>query len=197
MAGQTGNQDIARRYALAFFALAKEQSQVDPVSQDLQSLKGMLAESSDFRKFISNATLQRKDQARALAALGEKAKFSALMQKFLGTLAMKRRLDVLPEIVAAIQNEIARHKGEMTAEITAAYPLDAAQVNGIAASLKKILGMTVKVELKEDADIMGGLIIKLGSQRIDSSVRSKLERLHRALKSLNTPTDKTKMREVA
>ncbi len=197
MAGQTGNQDIARRYALAFFELAKEQGQMDPISLDLQSLKGMVAESKDFRTFMSNATLRRDDQMRALVALGEKAKWHSLTQKFLGTLAAKRRLAILPEIIAAVQAEIARQKGEVTAEVTAAYALDPAQVSSVAAALKKVLGLTVKIELKQDADIMGGLVIRIGSQLIDSSVRAKLERLHRALKNSNTSIDKKKMREVA
>ncbi|MBI3441795.1 MAG: F0F1 ATP synthase subunit delta [Proteobacteria bacterium] len=197
MAGQTGHQDIARRYALALFELAKEQSRLELVSLDLQSLKDMIAESEDFRKFIHNASLRRSEEAQVIAALGEKAQFSNVMQKFLGTLAMKRRLDILPEIVAAAQAGIARHKGEVTAQVISAQALDAAQVAHIAVALKKVLGMTVKVELQQDADIMGGLVIQIGSQRIDSSVRAKLERLHRALKNPNVSSDKTKMKEVA
>lgn len=197
MAGQTGNQDIARRYALAFFELAKEQGQIELISGDLHSLHLMMAESKDFLKFIGNAALRRDDQVRALAALGEKAGFSPLTRKFLGTLAEKRRLNLLADIAAAAEINLARHKGEVTAEVTAAQALDHAQLASIAASLKKVLGLTVKVTLKQDAAIMGGLIIQVGSQCIDSSVRSKLERLHRALKSSNLSSDKTKMREVA
>jgi F-type H+-transporting ATPase subunit delta len=194
---KTGHQDIARRYALAFFELAKEQGQIDQISLDLQSLKRMLAESADFGRFINNITMSRDGQAQAFGAIGDKAEFTALTQKFLGTLAMKRRLNALPEIIAAIQDKIALHQGEVTAHVVAAHALEPAQLSGIAAALKKVLGMTVKVELKQDADIMGGLIIKIGSQQIDSSVRAKLERLHRVLKSSNTSSDKTKMREVA
>jgi F-type H+-transporting ATPase subunit delta len=194
---QIGHQDIARRYARAFFELAQEQGQVDHISLDLLSLQGMLAESGDFRRFIGNVTMLRDDQVRALGVLGDRAKFSALTQKLLGLLAMKRRLNVLPEIVAAIQGRIAAHKGEVTAEVTAAYALEPAQAAGISAALKKALGVTVKIELKQDAGIMGGLIIKIGSRQIDSSVQAKLLRLHRALKSPNTSSDKSKMKEVA
>ena len=197
MAGQTESQDISRRYARACFALAREQNQLEQVSADLLGLRKMLADSSDLQKFIINATLKRDDQMRALAALGARAQWAPLTQKFLGTLAQKRRLASLPGIIAAVLGEIANYKGEVTAEVTAAVGLDAAQVNGIAAALKKVLGKTVKVDLKQDADIMGGLIIKIGSKLIDSSVRAKLERLHRALKSSNTSKDKTKIREVA
>lgn len=197
MAGQTGHQDIARRYAHAFFELAKERGQIDHISMDLQALKKMLADSPDFRKFINNASLKRAEEAKIIAALGDRAKFSALMQKFLGTLALKRRLDILPEIVFAAEAVIAGHRGEVTAEVTSAVELTAAQAGGIAAALRKVLGMAVKMELKQDAGIMGGLVVQVGSRRIDSSVRAKLERLHRVLRNSNTSGDKTKMREVA
>ena len=197
MAGQTGHQDIARRYAHACFSLAREQNQIDQVSADLDAVQHMLSSSADLRKFIGNATLRRADQAKALAALGDKAKFGALTQKFLGTLALKRRLDILPGIIAAVQDEIARHKGEITAQVTTAQTLDAAQVNALAAALKKALGLTVKINQQQDTHIIGGLVIKVGSRLIDSSVRAKLDRLHRALKNSNTSKDKTKMREVA
>jgi len=197
LAGQTGHQDIARRYARAFFGLAKEQGQIERISLDLQLLKRVLAESPDFRKFIGNAALKRAEEAQVIAVLGDKAEFSSLTKKLLGTLAMNRRLDILFEIVVAAQGEIARHDGEVTAVVTAAHALGSAQAAEIAAALKKVLGMTVKVELKQDPGIMGGLVIQVGSQRIDSSVKAKLERLHRALKNPDTSSDKTKMREVA
>ena len=197
MAGQTDSYDISRRYARACFSLAREQNQLESIAADLQGLQHMLAESDDLQKFISNATLKREDQMRALAALGVKAQWAPLTQKFLGTLAQKRRLEALPSIITAVLGEIAAYKGEVTAEVTAAHALDTAQVNGIVAALQKVLGKTVKINLHQDAAIMGGLIVKVGSQLVDSSVKAKLERLHRALKSSNTSRDKTKIREVA
>lgn len=197
MASATGNQDISRRYARACFALAREANQLDQVAADLTELQNMLGASGDLQKFISNATLHRDEQAKVMAALGAKAQWSPLTQKLLGTLAQKRRLAALPGIIAALLAEVAESKNEITAHVTAAQALDAKQVDGIAAALKKVTGKTVKVNVTEDAEIMGGLIIKLGSQLIDSSVRSKLERLHRALKSSNTSHGKKKIREVA
>src|ERR1700722_3924503 len=135
----------------------------------------MLAESADLRKFISNATLKRDDQMKALAALGAKAQWQPLTQKFLGTPTDTRRLAGLAGVTTAVRDEIAAHKGEVTAEVTAAQALDAAQVSGTAAALAKVHGKKVKVELQQDATIMGGLIIKVGSKLIDSSVRAKLE----------------------
>ena len=197
MASQTESQDISRRYARACFALAREQNQLEAVAADLLDLRKMLADSADLQRFISNATLKRSDQAKAIAVLGTKAQWSPLTQKFLGTLVGKRRLDMLPSIIAAVLGEIAIHKSEVTAEVTAAHALDATQVNNISSALTKMLGKTVKIALKQDSSIMGGLIIKVGSQLIDSSVQAKLERLHRALKSSDTSSNKTKVREVA
>jgi F-type H+-transporting ATPase subunit delta len=197
LAGQSQNQDISRRYARACFSLAHEQNQLEAVSADLVSLQKMLGDSADLQRFISNATLKRSEQEKALAALGAKAQWSTITQKFLGTLVKNRRLNMLPSIINAVLGEIANHKGEVTADVTAAHALDAAQISNITAALSKMLGKTVKLALKQDPSILGGLIIKVGSRLIDSSVQAKLERLHRALKTPNTSRDKTKIREVA
>jgi F-type H+-transporting ATPase subunit delta len=197
LAGKTESQDISRRYAHACFGLAREQNQLDVLSADLAGIANMLADSADLQRFIANKALSRDAQEKALAALGAKAKWSPLTQKFLGTLAQKRRLALLPQIIDAAVDEIAAHNGEITAHVTAAEALDAKQVEHIAAALKKVTGKTVKVSVKQDAEIMGGLIIKVGSQLIDSSVRSKLERLHRALKTQGSSKGQKKIREVA
>lgn len=197
MSGNTGHRQIAARYALAYFTLAQEAGQIDQIAADLRLLKGALTDSADFMKFLHNATLKRVEEAEVIAVLGDKMGLSPLTKKFLGTLALNRRLEILPEIIAEAEDAVARHKGEVTAYVTSAQDLSEAQVSGIAAMLKKKLNKTVKVELGQDAAIMGGLIIQVGSQRIDSSVRSKLERLHRALKNPGSAGDKTKMKEVA
>lgn len=183
MAGQTKQHDIARRYALAFFDLAQEQDRLELVSTNLQKLRLILSESKDFQKFINNTTLRRTDQAKVMAAIGNKAKFDTLTQKFLGILAIKRRLDILPSVIPAIQEEIIRHKGEITAEVTAAYALNSKQMKNITAVLGKACGMTVKIKPKKDAAIIGGLVIRIGSRLIDNSVGAKLERLRRVLKN--------------
>ncbi|MEZ0223423.1 MAG: F0F1 ATP synthase subunit delta [Alphaproteobacteria bacterium] len=196
MASKAGNQDIARRYATAFFELAQEQSQVDQVAKDLQSVQ-LILEDSGFASFIGNTTLRRSVQAEAMVAISKQLKFAPLTEKFLGTLAEKRRLQELGEIVAALQNLISGYRGEITARVTAAQALDQAQIGEIAASLKAALGKNVQVNLDIDPSIMGGLVIRVGSRIIDSSVRTKLERLHRALKKTDDLSDKAKMKEVA
>jgi len=197
LAGQSGNQDIARRYATAFFALASEAGQMDQISKDLETVAAILASGGDMDAFLHNATLRREDQAKALTAIAQHYKLSPLTSKLLGTVAQKRRLPELAGIVAAVQEKIADFRGEVTADVTAAQALDQEQINEIAASLKQVLGKNVNVNLTIDPSITGGLIIKVGSRLIDSSVKTKLERLHRALKNTNELSDKAKMKEVA
>ena len=197
MAGKTGNQAIARRYATAFFELASEQSQIDVIAGDLSTIESLLASGGDIDRFLNNTTLRRDDQVKALSALAAHLKLSKLSEKLLGVVAQNRRLPDLGAIVAAAQELIAEQRGEVTAEVTAAQALDQAQIDAIAANLKKVLGKSVQVNLHVDPAIMGGLIVKVGSRLIDSSVKTKLERLHRALKSNNESSDKAKMKEVA
>ena len=197
MASQAGNQDIARRYATAFFELAQEQSAIDQVAKDLESVSAMFASGGDFISFINNPTLRRADQAEALVAIAKQLKLSELTQKLLGTLAEKRRLPVLKDVVAAVQEQISLHRGEISAHVTAAQALDQDQIGEIAANLSKALGRNVQVQLDVDPAIMGGLVIRVGSRIIDSSVRTKLDRLHRALKKTDELSDKAKMKEVA
>lgn len=197
MASRTGNQDTAKRYATAFFELAKESSQLETIGRDMQTLNALLDLGGDVLSFMHNPTLRREAQAEALKALAAHLKLSAATSQFLGTLALKRRLEILPLVVAAVQGMIAAHNGEITAEVTAAQALEQGQIDRIAANLKKALGADVKVKLRVDPEIMGGLIIRVGSRLIDSSVKTKLERLHRALKSSNNTSDQKKMKEVA
>ena len=193
MAGKTANQDIARRYATAFFELASEQSQIDKISKDLVTLTKLLASGGDIDALLNNATLRRADQAKALSAIADHLKLTPLTKQLLGTVAQNRRLDALGSIIAAVQALVSAHKGEITAE----EKLDESQIGAIEKNLKKVFGKDVNVVLHVNPEIMGGLVIKVGSQLIDSSVRTKLERLHRALKSNSDSSDKAKMREVA
>jgi len=197
LASQAGNQDIARRYATAFFELARETSAIDQVAKDLEAVSAMIGTGGDFNAFINNPTLRRSEQADALVAIAKQLKLSDLTQKLLGTLAEKRRLPALKDVVAAVQSLVAEHRGEISAHVTAAQALDQEQIGEIAANLTTALGRKVQVQLDVDPAIMGGLVVRVGSRLIDSSVRTKLERLHRALKKTDELSDKAKMKEVA
>lgn len=170
---------------------------MEKVAADLKTVDALLAQGGDFAALASNNTLRREDQVKAVVAVAKHLKLSALTEKFLGVIAQKRRLAVLGDIVFAAQAIISDFKGEVVAHVTAAQALDQKQIDAIAHSFKQVLGKDVQVQLRVDAEIMGGLIVRVGSRLIDSSVRTKLERLHRTLKNNNDSSDKAKMREVA
>lgn len=195
MSGTSGNYDIARRYATAFFELA--QGNLAQITEDMQKLQKTVATSDDFAVFLENMSLKRAEQAKAILAIAKHLQLSPVTEKLLGTLAEKRRLPVLPAVVAEVQKLIADKNGEISATVVAAQALDQSQLNEIAAGLKKATGKDVRISLEIDAEIMGGLVIRVGSKLIDSSVRTKLERLHRALKNSTNTSDKNKMKEVA
>lgn len=163
----------------------------------MEKLAQLAAEGGDFAAFLDNASLKRDAQVKAILEIAKHLKLSPVTEKLLGTLAEKRRLPAFAAVVAEVQKLIAEQKGEITATVTAAQALDQAQIEEISANLKKITGKNVRIQLEVDAAIMGGLVIRVGSKLIDSSVRTKLERMHRALKKSTNTSDKTTMKEVA
>lgn len=187
---------IARRYAKAFYELAADRKKIDAVAKDMTDLSEM-SEIPALRSFLKNPLIKRAEQLDAIAAIGKKAKLDKVTQDFLGTIARNGRLPVLPQIVKAVRAEISERRGELKAEITSARPLSSAQVKKLTESLKKTTGTEIDITLKLDESIMGGLIIKLGSLMVDQSVKSRLDRLERALKSAAVADAAEPMREVA
>jgi len=185
VAGQADKSGgLAGRYATALYELADEQGALDAVATDLKALQRMIEASDDFRRFIKSPVLSRDDQARAVKAIAEQAGFSALTQKFLGLAAANRRLFALPAMIAEYLKMLATRRGEVTAEVTAAVALDEAQSSAIAAALKQTVGRTVALTSKIDPSILGGLIVRVGSRMVDSSLKSKLQRLKLAMKGV-------------
>lgn len=174
-----------------------EQGGIDAITQDMNKLAALGQDEGDFAAFLQNASLGRAEQTKAILAIAKHLQLSAVTEKLLGTLAEKRRLPAFNAVVEQIQKLIAEQKGEISATVTAAQALDQSQIAEIEASLKKMTGKNVRVNLEIDADIVGGLVIRVGSKLIDSSIRTKLDRLHRALKNSTNTADKNKMKEVA
>jgi len=181
-ADRTGG--LAERYATALYDLAGEQNALDTVAADLKTLRKMTDESDDFRRFINSPVLSRADQAKAVQALAEKAQLSGLTQKFLGLAAANRRLFALPSVIAAYLDRLATRRGEVTAEVTSAVTLNDTQMSAITAALKQTVGRTVALTSKIDPSILGGLIVRVGSRMVDSSIKSKLQRLKLAMKGV-------------
>jgi len=180
----TGGSGLAERYAKALFELADDRKALDEVANDLRALRGLIDESSDFRRLIRSPVLSRLEQARAVAALAERAGFSALTRNFLGIAARNRRLFVLPGVIAAYLKELAARRGEVTAEVTAAKPLTPAQTEAVNEQLRKAIGGKVAVDLRIDPGLIGGLVVKVGSRMVDASLKSKLARLQLAMKGV-------------
>jgi F-type H+-transporting ATPase subunit delta len=175
---------IAARYATAVFELARDSKTLDRLEADVRALDDALAESADFRSLIASPVISRGDQARATAALAAKMDLSPTTANTLALMSEKRRLFVLPQLLAALKAMIAEEKGEVTAEVTAARDLTKAQSDKLAKALKASVGREVKINLAVDESLIGGLVVKVGSKMIDSSVRSKLANLQNAMKEV-------------
>lgn len=175
---------IAGRYATAVFELAREAKGLTALEKDVEALDAALAASADLRTVISSPVYTRDDQGRAIAAIAAKMGLSQVLTGTLGLMAQNRRLFVLPQLLSALRDMIAAEKGEVTAEVWSAQPLTAAQSKDLAASLKKTVGKTVKLKAAVDDSLIGGLIVKVGSKMIDTSIRSKLAQLQNVMKEV-------------
>ncbi|WP_106262930.1 F0F1 ATP synthase subunit delta [Donghicola tyrosinivorans] len=175
---------IAQRYASAVFGLAIETSALDAVENDVDALAAALDESADLRDLISNPVYSREQQSAAISAVASKMGLSATVANTLALMASKRRLFVLPQLVTALREKIAAHKGEVTAEVVSATELTQAQKDKLAEALKESVGKTVKVNAAVDETLIGGLVVKVGSKMIDTSIRSKLSALQNAMKEV-------------
>ncbi len=173
---------LSGRYATALFELARDGKAIDSVGKSLESIKAALAQSGDFSKLTTNPLLSRAAAAKAVAAVAKSLKVDALTTKFLGVLAQNRRLGELGAIISAYAALAAAFRGEATAEVTSAHPLDKAQVAALKANLKTKVGRDVAVTQKVDPAILGGLVVRIGSQMIDSSIRTRLNTLANAMK---------------
>lgn len=187
---------IADRYATALIETAEQAKALDSIEKDMNALAGMLNGSDDLRHLISTPVFSREAQQAALAALGEASGFDRLTQNFLGVLSQNRRLYALNAIIKAFQGELSRRRGEIKASVRTAFPLTPEQERTLQDSLKKSLGFNVHLDLSVDRDLLGGMIVTIGSRMIDDSVRSKLERLKQAMQSQSQANQNIHMKEV-
>lgn len=174
---------LAGRYASALFDLASENGTVTAVESDLETLGRALNESSDFAALTTNPKVGRKDAVMTLDALAKAMALSPLTANFLGVLAQNRRLGQLPSVIRAFRIIAAAQRGEVTAEVTSAHPLTDSQIETLRQKLTAREGRTVKLSTKTDPDLLGGLVVTLGSKRIDASIRTRLNTLAQAMKA--------------
>jgi F-type H+-transporting ATPase subunit delta len=175
---------IAQRYATAVYDLAREANQVQAVEGDLDALQAAMDDSADFRSLIHSPIYTREEQANAITALAKKMNLSEVIANTLALLAQKRRLFVLPQLVTTLRDIIADAKGEVTAEVTSAKALTKTQVEKLTKSLNATTGKTVTLKTTVDDSLIGGLIVKVGSKMIDTSIRAKLNSLQNAMKEV-------------
>ena len=175
---------IAQRYALALFELAKDAKGLKALEADVDLLGEALAASPDLGAMIAAPLIGREEQTRAMGAVAAKLGLSKLTANTLALMASKRRLFVLPQLVADLRDRIAAEKGEVTADVTSATKLSAAQAKKLSDVLKAKVGKDVKLNTTVDESLIGGLIVKLGSTMIDTSVKSKLAALQNAMKEV-------------
>lgn len=173
---------LAGRYASALFDLARESDAIDSVRKSLSDLNAGLAESADLTALVTSPIVGRADAAKAIEAVARAMKLDSLTTKFLGVLAENRRLADLPRMIDAYHAIVAAHRGEVTAKVTSAHPLSAEQVKALAANLKTRVGRDVQIQAAVDPAILGGLVVQLGSQLIDGSIRTRLNSFAQAMK---------------
>ncbi len=174
----------AGRYATALFDLAKDEGALDAVAADLNRFDGMLAESKDLERLVRSPVFSADDQGRALTSLLSKAGMSPLAVNFFKLLAANRRLFVVRDVIKGFRALLARERGEVTAEVTSAHALSDQQLSELKSALKATAGREVRVETSVDPSILGGLVVKLGSRMIDSSLKTKLNNLKFAMKEV-------------
>ena len=178
------SSSIDVRYELAVLALAQDQGQLDKLESDIQNLKGALAESVDLASLINSPVYSRDAQSKAVLAIASKMKLTEIMCNTLGLMASKRRLFVLPSLLEKLSGLIADHKGELSAEVTSAKALTKAQSEKLSKVISARVGKNVKINVTVDGDIIGGLVVKVGSKMIDTSIRSKLNSLQNVMKEV-------------
>lgn len=174
--------EIARRYALALYDLADAKGALDAVSADLTALRGMLKGSPELRLVTESQNLPRKVQAGAFDEIAEKAGFHALTRSFIGLLARNRRLGALNDTADAFLKKLAFKRGETEAVVTVARALTDAQEKALTDAVKAAVGAKATLSVTVDPAILGGMVVKLGSRMIDSSLKTKLGRLQTAMK---------------
>ncbi|MEH6403253.1 MAG: F0F1 ATP synthase subunit delta [Sneathiella sp.] len=175
---------IAGRYATALFDLASSEKQIDVVAADLATIKTCMDESADLARLVLSPLVSRDDQARAMAAVLERIGVSDLVRRFVGTVAQNRRLFALSDMINGFSKMLAAERGEVSAKVISAKKLTVKQVEALTKELKASIGSDVTLEATVDESLIGGLVVKIGSKMVDSSIKTKLQNLKFAMKGV-------------
>jgi F-type H+-transporting ATPase subunit delta len=173
---------VSGRYATALFELARDEKSIDAVKADLERFDAMLLDSADLKRLVRSPVFSSDVQSKALSAVLDKADISGISANFLKVLTANRRLFAVDQVIRAFRALVAKFKGEATADITVAEKLSDKNLDALKAALKSVTGKDVSLDVKVDPSIIGGLVVKLGSRMVDSSLRTKLNSIKHAMK---------------
>ena len=173
---------LAGRYATALFELARDEKQLEAVGSSLAKVRDALGQSDDLRALTTSPLIGREDALNGIRATAGALGLDSITTNFLGVLAQNRRLGQLPNVIRAFNLLAAHHRGETTAEVVSAHPLNDDQVEALRSNLRNRIGRDVSVDLTVDPAILGGLVVKVCSEMIDGSIRTKLNTLAHAMK---------------
>jgi F-type H+-transporting ATPase subunit delta len=173
---------MAGRYATALFDLAREANAIDAVKSDLDRFDALVAESADLTRLVRSPVFSEGEQLQALSAVLERAGIGGLAANFLKLVTSKRRLFAVRDMITAFRELVAQHKGEATAEVTVAEQLKDEHVQALREALNSVSGKDVDLDIKVEPAILGGLVVKLGSRMVDTSLRTKLNAIKHAMK---------------
>jgi len=176
---------VTERYASALFDLSLSDKKLAPVEKDLKRFDDLLAGSEDLKRLVHSPVFSADEQFRAISAILDKAKISGLVGNFVRVVAKNRRLVAMSGMLKAFRKLLADHRGETSADVTVAEPLSAAQTKELKAALKSAVGKDVAINAIVDPSLLGGMIVKVGSRQIDTSLRTKLSSLKIALKEVD------------
>jgi F-type H+-transporting ATPase subunit delta len=175
---------VAERYSNALFELALDGNQLAAVETDLGNFTSLLRDSADLKRLVTSPVFSAEEQTRAISSILERAGIGGLVGNLIKVAAGNRRLFVVPEVITAFRQRVARHRGEVSAEVTSAEPLSAKHLAALKDALKASLGKEVALEASVDPALIGGLIVKVGSRMLDGSLRTKLNSLKLAMKEV-------------
>ncbi|HBS49207.1 MAG TPA: F0F1 ATP synthase subunit delta [Rhodobacteraceae bacterium] len=175
---------IAERYAMAIFEIAEDNKNLDGLESGVSDLSTALNESADLRALIASPIVSRAEQEAAITKVSQKMGLDPVLVNALALMAQKRRLFVLPQLLGALRDMLADARGEVSAEVISAKPLTKAQSEKLAKTLSERMGKTVTINAAVDEDLVGGLVVKVGSKMIDTSIRSRLNSLQNAMKEV-------------
>ncbi len=164
--------------------MADAAQQLDAVAEDLRGLRQLMSESDELRRFILSPIYGRDTQTKAILAVLEAAKVGDLTRRFVGVIGQNGRLSALPAMIEAFLDTLARHRGEVTARVSSASALSGAQLESLTESLRKAVGSKVVVETDVDPELIGGLVVRVGSRMFDASLRMKLQKMQLAMKGV-------------